>query len=258
MKVRSLSGSLTFSLSAGLILIMLLQWLLVTRTLEHVTRGYVISRLEHDTESLLAALEPGPDGLQLLNPQRLNPTFSRPLSGHYYFLRVHDLAHPLAPDLELGSPSLWTRALPLQALRPGTRSQGLIPGPRSQTLLQLQQGLSKKALVIQLTVAEDLSPLLQALGRFSFYYALGSWFLLMLLLAVQRWLIGRLLAPLRGTPAEISRIQSDPDARLNENVPAEIQPLVQAFNWLLSIQQQRLERSRNRLGDLSHALKRPL
>lgn len=255
MKPRSLTASLGWGLSVVLALLMALQWLLVTRTIAHITRGYVLSRLEHDAESLTAALETGPDGLLLLDPQRVNPTFARPFSGHYYQLR---LGGHTKPELELASASLWTDTLTQRELPAGGRFERIAAGPRGQSLLILQLALRKEAHLIQLSVAEDLSPLLQTLERFSLGYALASALLLALLLALQRWLIGRLLAPLRRTQADLDRIATDPDARLQEPVLLELQPLVRGFNQLLALQQERLIRQRNRLGDLSHALKRPL
>jgi signal transduction histidine kinase len=57
---------------------------------------------------------------------------------------------------------------------------------------------------------------------------------------------------------EIKQIETGDRQKLSENVPTEIYPLVKEFNHSLSSMQQRIERSRNALGNLAHALKTPL
>ncbi len=53
-------------------------------------------------------------------------------------------------------------------------------------------------------------------------------------------------------------IESGKIEALNENVPSEISPLVKELNRLLENLRQRLQRSRNALGNLTHAMKTPL
>ncbi|PKL78447.1 MAG: hypothetical protein CVV27_03325, partial [Candidatus Melainabacteria bacterium HGW-Melainabacteria-1] len=163
---QSLAGGLGRALSFGLLGLMLLHWLLVTAGLRHVVELSIGSRLEHEAESLLTALEFSPEGLPLLDLSRLNPTYARPFSGHYYLLQ--------SGGLELSSRSLWQHSLPLtpapgDAHNPPTSSQlNHAPGPRGQSLLVLQQRVSKGSALIELAVAEDLTPLEPALLRFNF------------------------------------------------------------------------------------------
>lgn len=245
MNGRSLAGSLGQGLSIGLVLGLVVQWVLVTSLTRQVTLSFVRSRLEHDAESLLVVLKTGPGGRPRLEGA-LNPTFERPFSGHYYQLRYR--GH------EIASRSLWQTRLPVSTTQPLLE----IPGPRQQTLLVLGQVIEFEGAELQLKVAEDITPLQKALSRFQVIYSLVSALLLGLLLALQKFLIDRLLSPLRRPGEEIARLDQQEHTRLNDAVPAEIRPLVQAFNHLLNLQQERLTRSRHALGDLSHALKQPL
>lgn len=250
MKPRSLTASLGWGLSLGLTALALLQWLLVTLVLQQLIFAYVGSRLEHDADSLIHALSLSPDGLPLLQPETQNPIFSRPFSGHYYRLSVGGIV--------LSSRSLWQGELPLATLAPGEERLLRQPGPRGQQLLIRQTRVDKDGRQVLLATAEDIGPLNGKLADFGWIYLLITLAVLLLLLAAQAWLIRRQLAPLLHTRQELLQLAAEKIQRLDEDVPAELLPLVKSFNQLLGLQSQRLQRARNSLADLSHALKRPL
>lgn len=81
---------------------------------------------------------------------------------------------------------------------------------------------------------------------------------IVLVLIVQGMVIRRTFSRLDHIRTELQRLETGGITRLNEAVPAEIHPIVAEFNHLLSLMQERLERSRNSLGNLAHALKGPL
>lgn len=81
---------------------------------------------------------------------------------------------------------------------------------------------------------------------------------IVLVLIVQGVVIRRTFSRLDHIRTELQRLETGGITRLNEAVPAEIHPIVAEFNHLLSLMQERLERSRNSLGNLAHALKGPL
>ena len=89
-------------------------------------------------------------------------------------------------------------------------------------------------------------------------YALVSLAALVLLLALQAWLVRHGLRPLHRTRAELRQLEQGEVSRLSEAVPAELSPLVRELNHLLAAMTQRLARSRQALGNLAHALKGPL
>lgn len=247
MKQRSLSLQLKLIFSVSVVLIMSLQWFLVTYSIQRATRLYIQSRLEHDAESLIAALNTHATPPQL-DVSRLNPTFGRPFSGHYYHLQIAQ------SDFE--SHSLWNFDLGFQS---GQGKQVFeLNGPQSQQLLAYQQVIAGPQNPIQLVVAEDLSLLNSQLKQFNLNYGLFSLLVLILLWLAQQALLQLVLKPLKQVQQALSHLEQGQELYLNEQTVIELQSVVKAINGLLALQHQRLLRLRNSLGDLSHALKRPL
>lgn len=248
MKQRSLSLQLRLIFSVSVFVIMALQWVLVTYSIQHATRLYVQSRLEHDAESLLVALSQDIHQGLRLDLSKLNPTFMRPFSGHYYRLQMG--------SVDFVSPSLWNFEL---KFHPNQQVQAFeAPGPQQQQLWAYQQVVSQSNTTMRLIVAEDLSLLNSQLRQFNLNYGLFSLLVLALLWLAQNALLKLVLKPLRQVQKALSHLEQGQEVYLNEQTVTELQPVVQAINGLLSLQHQRLIRLRNSLGDLSHALKRPL
>ena len=66
------------------------------------------------------------------------------------------------------------------------------------------------------------------------------------------------LRPLRDIRDGIGEIREGKTAKLHEDFPDEIQPLVSELNNLIDHNAVLLKRARNRLGDLAHSIKNPL
>jgi signal transduction histidine kinase len=215
-----------------------------------VTEGYVLTRLQHDSEALLGHLAVDPQGrLQLANGG-LSPVYQQPLSGHYYVIAD--------ADTQLTSRSLWDEQLPIGALPAGQSHTLRLHGPGDQQLLVLSSGYLKQGRPLTLLVAEDTAPLQGRIARYRLL--LGGLFVVLagaLLLAV-RLLLRRGFQPLHRAQAELRQVADGRQPQLDETVPDEIRPLVHELNHLLRLLAQRLERSRNALGNLAHSLKTPL
>jgi signal transduction histidine kinase len=78
------------------------------------------------------------------------------------------------------------------------------------------------------------------------------------LLIVQRYIVVRSLRPVARAAGDVARLEHGEILELGERVPDEVLPLVHAINQLLLRQQQRLQRSREALGNLAHAINTPL
>lgn len=249
--MKSIQTRLSRGLAVSLIIVFVLLGVGVTVSFRLLTEAYILSRLEHDAESLLTALSPQPNGLiPELRAGRLNPIYQRAFSGHYY--RIDIDAHTLR------SRSLWDQDMTVPALAVGASTQLRLQGPEQQILLVYVASYRKDGSEIQIAVAEDLSPIRADVLRFQLRYALFGLVVLVLLLLLQRTILQRGLRPLLTTRQELSELERGERLQLSEYVPREVRPLVVQINQLLTTLQQRLQRSRNAMGNLAHALKTPL
>lgn len=89
--------------------------------------------------------------------------------------------------------------------------------------------------------------LIRALG-------LAGLVLLILQAVILRWSI----QPLGKVIEELKKVQTGRINKLSERHPVEIQPLTESINQFIDTERQNLERQRNSLDDLAHALKTPL
>lgn len=238
-------------LSLGLISVLLVVGLVLAQTslwlFEVGLQRYLEAGLREDSESLLLALVRGPQGLQL-DERRLSPAYQRPFSGHYFRI---DFA-----DVHWRSRSLWDQELP-QLERAGLQSD-LQLGPEGQQLLVLRSDYKRFGQTIAISVAQDYTPVRESFQRMrQVGLGLGLAALLLILL-LQRMTVRRALRPLETAREQIAQLQQGQRSQLDAQVPVELEPLVAQINHLLAHTEDSLNRSRNALGNLGHALKTPL
>lgn len=245
--MRSIQRRLSLGLAgllilAGLLLAQSSLWLF-----DHSLRSYLRDSLKDETQTLLIALVRGQNGLQL-DERRIEPTFLRPFSGHYFRI---DFANQ-----SWRSRSLWDRDLPLPP-REGLQ-EGLGDGPHGQLLLVYRGDYQRFGQRFSISVAQDYAPILASFRRMQWLgLALGGGALLLILLA-QRYTVRSALRPLERVREQIAQLQQGRRSELDSQVPQELAPLVAQINHLLSHTEDSLKRSRNALGNLGHALKTPL
>lgn len=218
-------------------------------TIRDVTVSYLLTRLEHDRDAVLARLQLTGDTLQL-PPDGIANIYQQPLSGHYFQVR--------SDHQTLRSRSLWDETLPVTTLAPGEQRVMRLPGPDDQPLLVLAGGYRKQGHDLTLLVAEDISALETRVRHYQ-QTLIGSFgALLLVLLVLLGWWLRRGFRALDRVKADMRRVVHGEARQLDEEVPAEVRPLVHELNRLLGLLEQRLARSRNALGNLAHALKTPL
>lgn len=159
----------------------------------------------------------------------------------------------------LRSPSLGGGALMQE---PGTARPGQVvvggydDGPRGEPVLTAETVVMLPGAVpAHVKVALADREMREALARFRSILAtimvLLSAGLAAAIVVQVRW--G--LAPVRGVLADLRHLGEGEGARLNEDVPRELAPLVAAFNDVLDVNHRTVERSRGLAGNLAHALK---
>ena len=246
--------SLRARLGAGLVVSLLvmvgLLWLSVGLSARILLEQQLATRLSHDAESLLGGLQFNPEGQLLLDAARIQGIFQQPFSGHYYQVNSGEQA--------VRSRSLWDAVLPVPALAVGETRLSFVDGPQQQPLLIWARGFRKQGRVVHISVAEDLQALQAGVRRFQWQLAAWALAVVFVLLLIQQYLVARSLRTLTATADAIERLERGELSALDERVPDEVQPLVQALNRLLQRQRQRLQRSREALGNLAHTIKTPL
>ncbi|MEJ2610594.1 MAG: sensor histidine kinase [Candidatus Thiodiazotropha sp.] len=246
----SLEQRLHLGLALSLILLMLLLWVMGSRILQTMTEDFIASRLEHDAQALLGSLILKNNRMKV-RPARINQIYLQPFSGHYYIIKIGDVH-------EVVSRSLWDFKLQIPQINTGNSQRLHLDGPDGQQLLVWVSGFHKAGADLTIAVAEDITPMDEQRKGFLINFALLSLGGLVLLLLLQHWVVRRSFLRLEPLRAEIKQLGESGGEGINDDVPAEIKPLVSEVNHLLKLLIQRNERSRNALGNLAHALKGPL
>ena len=245
--MKSIQRRLSLGLASVLIVVGLILAQSSLWLFDHSLRRYLQEDLKDETQTLLVALVRGQSGVQL-DERRLDPTFQRPFSGHYFRIDFSDETWR--------SRSLWDRDLPKPA-RAGLQD-GLGDGPRGQLLLVYRGDYQRFGQRFSISVAQDYTPILESFRRLQWLgLGLGAAALLLILLA-QRYTVRSALRPLERVREQIAQLQQGRRTELDSQVPQELEPLVAQVNHLLSHTEDTLKRSRNALGNLGHALKTPL
>jgi signal transduction histidine kinase len=249
--LSSLERRLVIGLSALLLLVFaVLLWGSVS-AVRSLAEAHVLTRLEHDAEALLTAFGPTRRGQVRLREGRITPIYQQPLSGHYFIFALED-------ETRIRSRSLWDEDLPLERQLPGDVMVQHLNGPGGQHLLARTAGYEKAGQSFSLLVAEDLTPMRRQIDRLQWMglVLLVCTFVVMVLF--QRFILRRGFLVLDRVQQEIQQITRGNRQQIEELGPSEVRPLTTEVNRLLGQQQRRLQRSRQALGNLAHALKGPL
>ena len=249
--MRSLLAPLVTGLVLSLAVVFLVQWSVIRVAVDAVMKDYVAGELAHDADELFSALSIIRGGEASLALGHFDPPFLRPHSGHYYQILIDRTT-------ALRSPSLVDGFLAMKPVDRGQRRVDYVAGPKDQALLLCATGYELQGRPITIAVASDLKPMHAQFERLIARFTQVSVIMFALLVVLQVAIVRLTLAPLRRVQADVRRLEDGEIQQLGERVPTEVLPVVREVNRLLGLLARRLQRSRESLGNLAHALKTPL
>ena len=249
--MKSIAARLRSGLWLAVVAVTALVLWVGSQAVQQLLGDYVEQRLGHDAEALLGAIDLGADDIAASIENRLAPVYRQPFSGHYYVLLLEN-------GKRIRSRSLWDQDLSAGAVAPGQVHLSSARGPQDQTLMVRSAGYRKQGRALTLILAEDVSAVEQASDRYRWLIIGGALLLGLALMLLQHRTVTRSLRPLEQARTDIGRIAEGEIERLDERAPRELKPLISEINRLLERNARHLERSRNALGNLTHAMKTPL
>lgn len=223
--------------------------LLVDAGVRTLTHDYVMSRLQQDAESIIAALQKDGAGQWQIDQLRLRAVYQRVKSGHYY--RV------VGDNANLRSRSLWDEEPPLPDLATGAHAESR-HAMGQEFWLTWTQGVELQGEALRVWVAEDISPLQQIRWRYSIWAGVLVLAFMLVLMIAQHWILKKGFRQLDSVRDAIKALHAGDLGAFGNAMPQEVQPLLREIERLLQRLQQKVSRSRNALGDLAHEMKRPL
>ncbi|GGY71121.1 two-component sensor [Marinobacter zhanjiangensis] len=229
--------------------LMALAWFIHGALLERMSQEFVASQLKDEAAFLEHQLRQSGGRIDRLR------------TGDYFQEVFHHAFAIASSSRQSISPESWAPLLsPLLAVdRQGTlRVQHPDVPDAPSDILAYRRSFQVNGSPIIVIVAEDMEVLHNNQAELQAWTAIFS-ILLIILLVASIWVgITVSLRPVVTLQAALKRLQCGEISRINVDGPEEFRPLVQQLNQLLDSLDQRLERSRDALANLSHSVKTPI
>ncbi|HCW89578.1 MAG TPA: histidine kinase [Marinobacter sp.] len=248
-KPASVRSTLLILLLPSATALMALAWLVHGLLLERMSSDFVEIRLKDEVAFLAHQIRKSGGRIDSLN------------TGDYFQEVFHHAFAIHSGSRTRISPKSWQPLLrPLigagqdGVLRAGSKS---IPGVPAE-VMAYRESFMVGGELITVIVAEDLAALKSSQGELHVWTAIVSLLLILLLVAVLWFGINLSLKPVVALKDTLRRLQDGEISRIEVQAPEELQPLATQLNQLLDSLDQRLERSREALANLSHSVKTPI
>ncbi len=218
----------------------------------HVEHREALS-MEAKARELLPGLRIDADGKPVADTRPSDGRFWRPAGGLYW--------QASTPAGAIYSRSLWDQTLDSPGkLRGETWTLRRADGPFGHRLVIISRLIrpdaTRRPIVVQFATDDDA--LVQSFQEFRLETTLALCLLWIVLVLAAMLQVRLGLRPFRRVSAELERLRRNPAARLSNDHPREIAPLLEAINALADARATDLERARRRAADLAHSLKTPL
>ena len=246
----SLRQRLNRGLAIILFVIFAIHWFSADWVIRSVAEKQMTTRLEHDSDSILATLKQDDAGEISFENSRIPLVYDQQFSGHYFVLKIDNRIY--------NSVSLQQQLLETIDIAVDDVKHYHLPGPNGQPLLVFGRSINKNGHLITLTIAEDLTEIGKDIVEFRLIYLGITIFILALAITLQSTDVKRAMRPLQKIVLELNLIAIGQQEQILTEVPEEIRPLVKEVNRLIILIQRRLVQSRIAIGNLAHALKTPL
>jgi len=226
-----------------------LAWLVHGLLLDRMSRSFLESRLKDEAAFLEHQIRNANGELDAIK------------TGDYFQDVFHHAFAVHSPSKTLVSPKAW-RPLLMPLLEAGsdgiTRVQESVIPEAPSDILAYRTSFQVNQTPVVVIVSEDLGALKRSQGELHAWTAIVSLLLITLLVAVIWFGINLSMKPVTPIKAALKRLQEGEDSRIDVEAPEEFQPLVLQLNQLLDSLDQRLERSREAVANLSHSVKTPI
>lgn len=255
---ESIRARLLIGLSVWVVFAVLATGWVLTDLFDNYSKRQLASELNVQMNQLLAAFNIDNNDHVSLDFSLNDPRFNRPLSGLYWQIDKLDQNGNYTNNV-LRSRSLWDQNLIL----PKQLDNNILfdlPGPKETELLasvkQIKPAESSSNYFLIIAIDQDvLDPVTHKFNLMVALFLGGLAITMIIALIVQIWLG---LKPLVSLQQKLEQVLDGSVKQIDGAFPSEIQPLVNAFNRVLTLNETMVEQARAQAGNLAHVLKTPL
>lgn len=229
--------------------LMAIAWLVHGLLLDRMSQDFVEERL-HDEVAFLEH-----------QIRKSGGKISELQTGDYFQDVFHHAFALKSANEQVVAPASWEPLLIPLLARPADGSHKAKSDGSNNTpseIVAYKKTISVDGQAIVIIVAEDLGLLKQSQSELHIWTAIVSILLIALLMTVIWFGIKLSMRPVASLQTSLRQLQDGEIERLNVQAPDEFRPLVEQLNQLLDSLDQRLERSREALANLSHSVKTPI